>query len=274
MMRVDQAIRRVNRDVALAWGIHLALAVGVVAAIGAGSVLSIHPLLLAAIPCVLWVVLAVNGVRETRAALEWPGLIASGKLDEAERQIERMIRGFGVLRSVKLMSLHQLAVLKLAQKRWGDALELSRAIMRYRFGKQQSLHRASLLVMAGAAVNAGAHDDAYAAMSALRRMDLTLDEQLSLLLAEISYCGRLGEWRAMMENVPAKLRLAELMPADLAAQVQAWLAIAAGRCGRADWAAYLAQRVALLVDVTRLKVDQPQFSELWESASTRQPTEG
>lgn len=266
MISVEKAIARVNRDLALAWGIHVALGVAMLVALVAGTATGIHPMLLVSVPCALWIVLAINGVRETKAAMEWQGLIASGQLDEAEKQIERRINGFGVLRSVKLMSLHQLAVVKLGQKQWGDALKLSRALTSYRAGKQQSLHRAGLLVMAGAAVNEGAYPDAYVAMSELRRMPLTLDEQLSLLPAEVMYCARLGEWRSAMDNLQAKLRLVELLPASLAAPVEAWLALAAKRCNRLDWSAYLKQRAELLVEPAQLRAEEPAFAELWAAS--------
>ena len=155
MMQVDQAIRRVNRDVVLVWAMHIALGAGVIFAIVGGAAMGVPTILLAAIPCTLWVLLAINGVRETRNALQWPSLIASGKLDEAQREIERTIRGFTILRSVKLLCLHQLAVVKMAQRQWGEALQLSKAIVRHKLPKDQTLERASMMVIAGAAVQSG-----------------------------------------------------------------------------------------------------------------------
>lgn len=273
MMQVDQAIRRVRRDVVLVWVMHSVLAVAVIAALVGGAAIGVPPILLAAIPCILWIALAVNGVRETRNALQWPSLIASGKLDEAEREIERSIRGFTVLRSVKLLSLHQLAVVKMSQRHWSDALALSKAIVRHKLPKDQALERASMLVLAGAAVQSGALQDAYAAIGRLRAMPLTLDERLSLLVAECTYCGRLGAWGSLMTALPDKARMAELMPADLAAQVQGWLALAARKSNRNDWSEYLVDRCRLLVDPARLCSQEPAFKELWQpidnSDSTR-----
>ncbi len=266
MIHVEQAIRRVQRDVVIVWVMHILLAMAVIAALVGGSAIGIPPILLAAIPCILWVLLAVNGVRETRTALQWPTLIASGQLDEAERQIERSIRGFTVLRSVKLLSLHQLAVVKMAKRQWSDALKLSKAIAGHRLPKDQTLERASTLVLAGAAVQSGAMQDAYIAINRLRVMPLTLEEKLSLLLIECTYCGRLGAWAQLMEGLRDKLRLAELTPTELAAQIQGWLALAARKCGRKDWADYLIERCQLLMDPNDLRLLEPAFNELWEAS--------
>src|SRR5690242_10679596 len=115
MIHVEQAIRRVNRAMVLMWALHALLACAVGAALIVGTILQLPSILLAAIPCILWVLLAVNGYRETHNAMRWPMLIASGELVKAEQEIESAIHGFSVLRSVKLMSLHHLAVLRMAQ---------------------------------------------------------------------------------------------------------------------------------------------------------------
>lgn len=262
-MQVDKAIRRVNRDVVLVWAMHIVIGLGLIMALVVGTAVGASPILLAAIPCTLWVLLAINGVRETRNALQWPMLISSGKLDEAEQQIERTIRGFTILRSVKLLSLHQLSVLKMAQRQWGEALQLSKAIVRHKLPKDHTLQRASMLVLAGAAVQSNQLQDAFMAIGRLRAMPLSLDEQLSLLVAECAYCGKIGAWTSLADAVNDKARMAELLPTDLAAQVQAWLALASKHCNRTDWEQYLIERCQLLVDPARLCSQEPAFRQLW-----------
>lgn len=263
-MRVDQAIRRVNRDVALVWTLHAGLALAVLAALTVGSAMGVSSVLLAAIPCALWVALAINGFRETRNALQWPALIASGKLDEAQTQIERAIRGFGVLRSVKLLSLHQLAVVKVAQKQYPQAMALSEAILSHRFSRNPSLERASLLLLAGSAVQCGALATAYSALARLRGMVLNLDEQLAQLAAETIYMGKISAWQELMSGVDDKAKLAALMPATAAAEVQAWLALAARRTNNGPWERYLLQRCRLLISPSKLCQDEAAFAELFK----------
>ena len=70
----------------------------------------------------------------------------------------------------------------------------------------------------------------------------------------------------LMEGLRDKLRLAELTPTELAAQIQGWLALAARKCGRKDWADYLIERCQLLMDPNDLRLLEPAFNELWEAS--------
>lgn len=262
-MQAQQAIRRVNRDLSLTWVIHALLVVGLAGGMVVGSLTGIPSVLIAAIPCTIWVLLAFNGMRETRNAMQWPMLIASGQLEEAERQIEQAISGFSVLRSVKLLSLHQLAVLRMAQRNWADAAQLSRALAGHRHGKDPSLQRASMLVLGGAAVRLGDLQEAYRVVVTLRGMALALDEQLTLLLVESAYLAKIGAWNELVHGIDAKARLAELMPTEVAAQTQGYLALGARHAGRVDWESYLVHRCGLLMEPARLCVEEPMFRELW-----------
>jgi hypothetical protein len=263
MIHVEQAIRRVNRAMVLMWALHALLACAVGAALIVGTILQLPSILLAAIPCILWVLLAVNGYRETHNAMRWPMLIASGELVKAEQEIESAIHGFSVLRSVKLMSLHHLAVLRMAQRNWSDAARLSKALQRYRLGRDGSLTRASLLVLAATATRVGQLRDAYEALQRLRAVPLTLDEQLSLLHAESAYLARIGAWETLCYRIDAKAKMAELMPSEAAAQTQALLALAAKRTGRDQWAGYLMKRCELLAEPAKLVGEEPLLGEVW-----------
>jgi hypothetical protein len=268
MIQVDQAIRRVNRSVALTWAIHALLALAVGGGLIVGSILQVPSILLASIPCILWVLLAVNGYRETHNAMRWPMLIASGDLEQAEQEIENAIHGFSVMRSVKLLSLHHLSVLRMAQRNWADAARLSKAMQGHHLSKDGSLKRASLLVLAASAARVGQMHDAYSALQRLRRMPLTLDEQLSLLHAESVYLGRLGAWDALAWRIDVKVRMAELMPTEYAVQTQAFLALAARRTGQSQWTGYLSRRCELLCDVAVLAGEEPVLAELWQHNPT------
>ena len=268
-MLAESAIRRVTRDVVVTWLIHAVLFLVVLVILFIGPSTGLPSILLVAIPCTVWVLLAFNGMREARNAMQWPTLIASGQLQEAERQIEQAIRGFSMLRSMKLLSLHQLAVLRMAQGNWADAARLSHAILTFRWARDASLQRASLLVLAGSSVRIGAMEPAYGAIGQLRLMPLTLDEQLALLSAETAYLARIGAWSSLVHAIDQKARMAELMPADAAAQTQAYLALGARREGRRDWETYLTQRCMLLEDPARLCEQDGILRELFSPAGQK-----
>lgn len=267
MMPAEQALWRLNRDMVLTWVVNIGLAVVVFVLLLLGNSSDFSPIFLVVIPILIWIVLAFQGMRETRNAMQWPILIASGRLEEAERQIEQSIRGFTLLRSVKLMSLHHLALVRMAQRRWQEAAALSRALLKYRMPRDRSVTNSVLLILGNAAIRTGDWQEAYRAIMQLRQQQLFLDEQLSLLSIECAYMARTGAWRELLHGIDAKTRLAELMPGELAAQTQGLLALGASRCGRTDWMMYLRDRCQLLCDPDRLCAEEPMLRELWEAKS-------
>ena len=73
-------------------------------------------------------------MKGSRLAANSPSLIAAGQFDLAEYQIEQSLQNFSLFRTSKLLSLHHLAVLRHAQRRWADAAELCSALLRQRLG--------------------------------------------------------------------------------------------------------------------------------------------
>src|SRR5205823_4411539 len=177
-----------------------------------------------------------------------PTLMASVQFDEAELRIERVLRSFSIFRTVKLLSLHHLAVLRHAQRRWRDSAQLSQALLRQRLGSLQGLSRSSRLMLADSLMELGDMRGAYDALAGLYNQRLTLAEAMNLLAVQLDYEARIAAWSAMVQNLPAKVQLAELMPSTSAARTQALLALAAKRTGRDDWHNWLRRRAELLTD--------------------------
>jgi hypothetical protein len=68
-----------------------------------------------------------------------------------------------------------------------------------------------------------------------------------------------------MRDVENKVSLAEIMPPQHGARLQAILALAAKQTGQAEWANWLRRRVELLVDVRELVATRPLLGQLWET---------
>src|SRR5439155_4115283 len=83
---------------------------------------------------VVWITLSYRSMKGSRLAAGSPSLIAAGQFDLAEYQIEQALRSFSLFRSSKLLSLHHLAVLRHAQRRWAEAVVLCQALLRQRLG--------------------------------------------------------------------------------------------------------------------------------------------
>jgi hypothetical protein len=214
----------------------------------------------------VWLVLSVTSAKGSRLAAGSPPLIATGQFDEAERVIDRALRSFSLFRGAKFLSLHQLAVLRHAQRRYHDAAALSRALLGQRLGGMNGLSKSSRFILADALLEMGDVRGADEAIRGLYQHRLSLGEVLNLLSVQLDYQSRVGAWQDMMAQAATKAQLAELMPAANSARAQALLGLAAQKVGRPDWAEWLRRRAELLADMQRLTKERPALWELWGNA--------
>ena len=251
MMSANLAIARFNRDLTVGRVLNIALMFGVAVCSFIAMALDNRygGALLVFFMMIVWLALGWQSVKGSRLAARSPMLIAAGQLELAETQIEQALRTFSLFRTSKLMSLHHLAVLRHAQRRWHDAAELCRAVLRQRLGSLRGLSRQSRLILGDALLEMGDLRGAHDAIGGLYQQRLSLAEALSLLNVQLDYLWRINAWPQMLEGVATKVELAELMNTAASARAQAFLALAAMKQEREDWAKFLRRRVELLVDV-------------------------
>jgi hypothetical protein len=265
MISVDIIIHRFRRDMTLGRVARGALLIAAMAAffiapaVGAG----IEGALVVASICVTWVLLSARGIQSSRLAQASSDLIASGHFEEAEEQIDSVLRKFSLFQNVKLIGLHHLAVLRHAQRRWQDAAALCHAFLSQKLGTVQNLSKPSRLLLVDALLQLNDVRAAYAAMAPLYQQKLSLSEALSLQHLQLDYLCRVGAWDQLLGDIGTKVQLAELMPPSAAARSQAILALAATKLGRPDLADWLRRRAELLTDPEKLISDRPVLSELW-----------
>ncbi|HEY8746982.1 MAG TPA: hypothetical protein VIM11_03335 [Tepidisphaeraceae bacterium] len=261
MIPVDTAIYRVRRDLTLSILLKAGLSLTVLGCMLVGNDnLRIVSLMGAG---ALWLWLSLTSARGSRAAAESPQLIASGEFEAAERNIENTVRTFSLFRTVKLQSLHHLAILRHAQRRWQESAALAKALLGQRLGPLQPLSKSTRLLLADSLLEMNDLRGTYDAIAGLYREPLSLAESLSLMAVQLDYSARIGAWASMMENLMSKVQLAELLPSGSSARAQGFLALAARRIGRADVADWLAARAALLGDIPKLIAERPMLRELW-----------
>jgi hypothetical protein len=257
MLAVDTAINRVRRDLTLTALLKVALGIAVVGClmVGPEAVRIIGLLGIAS----LWLWLSLNSARGSRVAAESPLLIASGQFEEAERNIEQTVRSFSLFRAVKLQSLHHLAILRHAQRRWQESAALARALLGQRLGPLQPLSRSTRLLLADSLLEMNDLRGTYDALGALYREPLSLTEMLNLLAIQLDYSARVGAWQWMMQGAMSKVQLLELLPAPSSARAQSFMALAAKKIGRLDFSDWLRARAQLLADVGRLVSERPML---------------
>ncbi|QOV91296.1 hypothetical protein [Humisphaera borealis] len=270
MLSTDTAISRLRRDLTLGVLIKaLMLGAGVTSLIVLPLVApQVHSGLAMLAVGVIWLVLSYNSAKSSRLAADAPALIGAGDYEEAERQIEQALSAFSLFRMVKLQTVHHLALLRYAQKRFRDVSELCRELLAQRGGSAgASLSKPTRLLLADAMLELDDVRGTYDALVGLYGQRLTLNEVLKLMAAQLDYESRVGAWSRMMNEVMTKVQLAELMPSAAAARTQALLSVAAKRCGRADFSDWLKARAALLVAPAKLVAQRPLLAELWPSTA-------
>jgi hypothetical protein len=266
MLSADHAISRFRRDLTLGLLLKVLLLGAAVLCLVAPTVLGVARntgMVLAGV-AVLWIFLSYKSVRGSRLSAESPLLIASGQFDKAEKKIDEALRSFSLFGRLKLMSLHHLALLRHAQRRWQETTELCRAILRQRVALRGGVSRPTRLILADSLLELGDLDGAAEQIEQVRRQRLSLMEMTTFLLIQLDYQHRIRAWGAMMENAGRKVELAETMPAVAAARTQALMALAAGKLEQWQWRDWLRGRAELLADTGELAKWRPRLKELWE----------
>jgi hypothetical protein len=269
VISVNEAISRFRRDVTVSTLLKVALgfAAAVVTMLHFLPTRPVDPSFLLLVLGAVWLTLWYRTMKGSRLAAESSSLIASGRLEQAEAQIEQSLRAFSMSRSIKSMSLLNLALVRLAQKRWPDAALLCREVLSGARRTPEHVSKSGRLMLADSLLEMGDLRGAHEALAGLYNHKLTLAEALNLLRVQTDYLARIGAWGNLFQGIETKVQLAETMPPAQGAKVQAMLALAARRTGQREWEDYLRRRVELLADVNELTRERPLLWELWSSGN-------
>ncbi|MEM8873075.1 MAG: hypothetical protein AAGD32_02345 [Planctomycetota bacterium] len=205
--------------------------------------------------------LTVWSLRAGRITGETAQLIAAGRHDEAEDRMQEAVKRFGVVRPLKMATLHQLAVLRHAQGRWSEAVDAGAAFLGQTRGRS-SMQSGTELLVAEAALEADDLHTAHRLIVALRSKPLSTDHFAALLVLQLDYQSRLGLWAAMDHNVPAKLNLLDLRPGPEAGRGCALIALAQLKLGRGDLGRALSERATLLESAAALVDGRPLLRDI------------
>ncbi len=274
MLAVESAIGRFRRDLTVAAALRLTLLGAAVVAFAGGSFiprLNTPVLLLAVMGA--WMFLSYRSVRGSRLAAMSPLLIAAGEFDQAEQRIDEALHSFSLFRTVKLLTLHHLAMLRHAQHRWRDAADLCRELLAQRLGAVRNLSRSTRLMLADAMLELNDLPGAFNALNGLYSERLTLSEAMNLLAVQSDYLARIGAWDPLLDQLKSKLQLVELMNSPNAARTQGFMALAAKAKGDAALATFLRRRVELLIDRQELLSHRPLLAGIWEGSSDEKKNE-
>ncbi len=169
-----------------------------VALMVAGLLLTVMPigpknigLLILAGVVALWIGLGIRSSRGARAG-DVASMIASGRFSEAENVIGEGLGSFSIFRASRLMGLHQLIVLRHAQRRWGEVVELGQMLLRQRLGNLRGLTGSTEILLADSLLELGDVPGAQREIARLYEKRLSLGEASGLLRVQLDYLARVG----------------------------------------------------------------------------------
>jgi hypothetical protein len=275
MIPAEVAVSKLRRDLAVSSFVKGAMLLGAIACLLVAQALNLGAegtMVLVSLT-IVWLVLSRRSARISRGVMDAPSLIASGRFEDAEHQLDEAVRVFSLFRTVKLLSLHHLSMLRHAQKRWQESVLLCRALQGQKLGGLAGLLRPSRLILADSLLQLGDLNGAYQTLSEMYRQRLTLGEATKLLVLQLDYESRVGAWQNMISGAESKVQLSELMNTRDAAMSQALLALAAKKTGKEQWSEWLKRRAELLIDPKELISRRAILEELF-SPSPDNPGEG
>lgn len=196
----------------------------------------------------LWFWMSVSTARVARSLASFGGLMATDA-QQAEQQLDEMLKAKPVMRWARLLSYHRLAGLRHLQRRFTETAAICLCLLNQPLKGPAAATRPHLLLMlAEAQLEVGNLPGAYQALAHLQQTRLGLAQALQRLAIQTRYELTIGANDAALHRARAKVELAELMPAKHCAAMHAMLATAARRAGQLRQADWLWRRTQLLAE--------------------------
>ncbi len=219
---------------------------------------------------IAWVSLTALSLRQIRAANQAVVYMASGRLDLAQSQFISAANQFTLYKQGKLMACHNLAVVIHGQGHFEAAANLCDGVVSWRRKPLKPLGWTSRLLLADCRLSLGDTPAARAALEPLsmKEPSINLEEQLLLLAIDTRCKVTSGSHAAAIDDLPWKIRRAELLESPRAALVHLLLSEACRRTGDLAKADFLQRRAELYYDTTELFEDYPGLRNLLSNATS------
>ena len=208
----------------------------------------------AAVLAVLAVWLGISGI-SAKASRALPAISAATEVDPdmAQAMIDENLQRRPLLRWVRLMLYHRLAVLRHRQERFGESAAICQAVLSQPMGPARQVRPHLLLMLVEARLYAGDLIGAYGPLLELYQTRLGLSESLQRLALQTQYEVMAARHDAALHRATQKIQLAELMPAPQCGLMHALLATAAHHANQPDLARWLRARAELLCTPEQLR---------------------
>lgn len=200
---------------------------------------------------VAYVAMMMQSAKAT-AALAQATVATETDPSRAESTLSDALKRTALVRSLRLLLYHRLAMLRHRQGRYDEAARICDGVLAMPLGRASSVQSSLLLLLCESRLETRDLLGAYAALRELYGLRIGLTEALQRLLLRTRYEVMAGYDAWALDRLESRLELAEVMPHQQGAAMHALLALAAERCG-SEHAPRLRARAELLCPPRQLE---------------------
>jgi len=173
--------------------------------------------------------------------------------EAAESQLAYHLRYRPLLRWLRLLLYHRLAMLRHRQGRYDEVAAICSAILNQPLGPAGHSRPNLLLLFTESCLQRGDLHGAYAGLIQLYWTPMNLIEALQRLALQTRYEVMAGHYHVAIQRIWQKVQMAEIMPPVQCGIVHAMLATAASGANEKELARWLWQRVNLLCTARQIE---------------------
>lgn len=181
--------------------------------------------------------------------------------DMAEHNLVAAMSRRPLMRWVRLLLYHRMALLRHRQQRFDESAAICQAVLSYPLGTAASARASLLLTLAEAELEQGNLPVAYIALMRLHTVPTTLVEALQRLVLQTRYEVACGYDSLVLRQYRQKIRQAECMPAAACGTMHGLLFVAASRLEQNELAHWLHQRMQLLLEAEQVRQFEAMVAE-------------
>ncbi len=197
----------------------------------------------------LWLILAVASINQSRTLQMARVLLGTGQTDNARVWLSRVMTGMSLSPRNQFIACHHLASLFAYKHSHHEVIAVCTELLRHRLVRLRHIVVNTRLMLAESLLSLDRVGEAYEAMRPVYDLPLTLADRMKLLPVQLWYELQAGQAISSVQSLPEKVRIAELLDSQQAALVHAMLAEACRQRAMPAESEFLLRRARLYADL-------------------------
>ena len=213
------------------------------------------PLLALVFAVIGWVMLNFLSARTNHQLLRLTGMMEEDPAT-AEHELAQLMQRRPLLRHVRLLLYHRIALLRHLQKEYAQTIAICQSVQAQSLGPAEHIRPGLTLTLCHAQLQCNDLIGAYHTLMQLHALPMSLIERLGLMSLQARYELAVGAYETLVQQAGWKVQMAELMPAGLCGAYHFMLSKAAEQVGDAPMAKWMQKRASLLLTPAQLEAAQ------------------